>query len=184
MNPSRIVTQRLYLRQVFEGDAENLYHNYCSDSERSRFLTRPPHRKIEETSHFLTKWCQIAWEEKLPNFAWVIALKNTNEAIGIFLAMYEGEKVQIHYGISRNYEQQGFITEAGHEVVQWLKIQPEVKEIWTVCDLENYGSLRVLEKLGFKNQGVLKKWLNLPAFGNNARDCYKYKINCSCSQLP
>ncbi|MBA2710333.1 MAG: GNAT family N-acetyltransferase [Tatlockia sp.] len=176
MNPSRIVTKRLHLRRSLERDAEILYQNYCSDSERSRFLTRQSHYKLEETSDFLSKWCQIAWEDKLPNFAWVVALKSTNEAIGLFLVMSEEGNVQIHYGISRAYEKQGFITEAGREVVKWLKTQPEVNEIWTLCDLENHASIKILEKLGFKNQGLLKKELILPTFGTNARDCYKYKI--------
>lgn len=149
MDPSKIVTQRMYLRQAFKGDAKNLFNNYCSDSERSQFLTRQPHRKIEETSLFLTKWCQIAWEEKLSNFAWVIALRDSNEAIGLFLVMCEGVKVQIHFGISRDYEQQGLITEADREVVKWLKSQPEVKEIWTVCDLENYASMMGASQVGF-----------------------------------
>ncbi|MBA3537556.1 MAG: GNAT family N-acetyltransferase [Tatlockia sp.] len=48
------------------------------------------------------------------------------------------------------------MTEAGREVIKWLKTQPEVYEIWNLCDFENYTSIRVLEKLGFKNQGLLK----------------------------
>lgn len=43
------------------------------------------------------------------------------------------------------------ITEAGFAVVEWLQIQSDVKEISTVCDLDNNGSIRALEKLGFEN---------------------------------
>ncbi|WP_198009994.1 GNAT family N-acetyltransferase, partial [Legionella tunisiensis] len=127
-----------------KGDEESLFYNYCSDIESSRFLTRQPHTTIEQTLQFLGKWCDFAWKENLPEFAWVIALRNTNEAIGVFLVMLKEENTQIHYGISRKFERQGLITEAGHAVVEWLQTQSDVKEISTVCDIDNYGSIRVL----------------------------------------
>ncbi|MFW2535428.1 MULTISPECIES: GNAT family N-acetyltransferase [unclassified Legionella] len=174
MTPSPIVTKRLNLRPASDGDAESLFYNYCSDIESSRFLTRQPHSNIEQTLQFLTKWCDIAWKESLPEFAWVISLRKNREAIGVFLVTLKERNAQIHYGISRRFECQGLITEAGLAVVEWLQIQSDVKEISTVCDLDNHGSIRVLEKLGFENQGILKEGLHLPAFGHKARDCYRY----------
>ncbi|HHF7349623.1 TPA: GNAT family N-acetyltransferase [Legionella feeleii] len=174
ITPSPIVTKRLNLRPAYDGDAESLFFNYCSDIESSRFLTRKPHTNIEQTSQFLTKWCDIAWKESLPEFAWVISLKNSREAIGVFLVTLKERNAEIHYGISRKFECQGLITEAGLAVVEWLQIQSDVTEISTVCDIDNHGSIRVLEKLGFENLGLLKEWLHLPAFGQKARDCYRY----------
>ncbi len=48
------------------------------------------------------------------------------------------------------------------------------QRIWTVCDLENIGSFKVLEKSGFMKEGILKEWLVLPALGQSPRDCYIY----------
>jgi ribosomal-protein-alanine N-acetyltransferase len=50
----------------------------------------------------------------------------------------------------------------------------KLERIWTVCDLENIGSFKALEKSGFMREGILKKWLVLPALGQSARDCYIY----------
>ncbi|MBA2656767.1 MAG: GNAT family N-acetyltransferase [Tatlockia sp.] len=176
MIPSLLVTSRLYLRSFCENDVETLYHNYCSDIERSRFLTREPHTDSNQTLDFLLKWCHSAWEKKSSEFAWIIALKSTNEAIGISLVILEEHKAQIHYGINRDYERQGFITEAGFAITEWLKSKTKIREIWTLCDVENYGSINVLHKLGFSNLGVLKSELNLPAFGNEPRDCFLFKL--------
>lgn len=175
MKPLTLSTKRLTLRSSIDKDSESLFKNYCSDIYSSRFLTRKPHVNIEQTTNFLKDWCINSWVEESNRFAWVIALEDTDEAIGVFLVEIEGHKAQIHYGISRAFEGKGFITEAGNAAVDWLLRQSNLQCIWAVCDLSNQGSIKVLEKLGFNREGVLRKWLILPYFGScSARDCYMY----------
>lgn len=174
IQPLFLSTDRLVLRCAENHDAHMLFKNYTSDPESARFLTRLPHANILETAKFLSEWCEIPWQNERNKFAWVVALKNTNEAIGVFFVEVDGHKAQIHYGISRAYWCQGFTTEAGRAVVTWLMMQPQLQRVWTVCEVGNYGSIKVLEKLGFQNEGVLQKWLVFPAFGDLARDCWVY----------
>lgn len=174
MKPTTLSTNRLLLRRSQIGDEESLFRNYCSNVLSSRFLTRKPHNHIDQTSKFLNTWCNLAWDNNSSQFSWVIALETTNEAIGLFLVITEEHKAQVHYGISRSFEGQGLITEAGHSVVNWLMTQPKLQRIWTVCDVEHSQSIKVLEKLEFKNEGILRNWLVLPAFGAHARDCYTF----------
>ncbi len=172
MKPITLSTKRLILRRAIDIDSENLFRNYTMDPECSLFLTRRPHAHVNETATFLNKWCDISWEKECNEFAWVISLAENNEAIGVFLVSIDGHKAQIHFGVGRNFWRQGYTTESGYTVVQWLLTQLRLQRIWTVCDLHNYGSIKVLENLGFQNEGILRKWLVLPAFGDSARDCY------------
>ncbi len=175
MKPLTLSTKRLILRSSIYKDSEFLFKNYCPSIYSSKFLTHKPHANIEQTSKFLNDWCIKPWIEESPRFAWVIALADTNEAIGVFLVESEGHKAEIHYGISPSFEGQGLITEAGHAVVSWLLCQSNLQRVWAICDLSNQGSINVLEKLGFNREGVLRKWLTLPSFGcSSARDCYMY----------
>jgi len=91
----------------------------------------------------------------------------------VFIVDAEGHKAQVHFGLGQKFWRQGYMAEPGSVVVEWLMKQ-RLQRIWAVCDLHNHGSSKVLEKLGFKNEGVLQKWLVLPSFGNIARDCYIY----------
>lgn len=50
--------------------------------------------------------------------------------------------------------------------------------IRAVCDQLNNGSKKVLENIGFQNEGTLRKWIVLPAFGDQARDCHVYARIC------
>jgi len=162
------------LRAARKGDAETLFRNYTSDVRSAQFLTRKPHTVIDQTQSFLNTWCKTAWDTASQQFAWVIALQETDEAIGVFLVELEGHRAQIHYGIGYNFWNQGLTAEAGDAVVQWLMMQPQVQRISAVCDLLNEKSMKVLEKLRFQKEGVFRKWLSLPAFGSAARDCYIY----------
>lgn len=175
MEPSKLVTSRLFLRDFCEGDELPLFYNYCSDEERSKFLARKAHKNITQTLNFLNLWCKSAWENNLPDFAWVIALQETNEPIGVFIVKSQQNRAEIHYGINRNFEGQGYITEAGLAVINWLKSTNGINEIWTECDIEHHASIKVLEKLGFENVGLINNGLHLPAFGDCRRDSYRFQ---------
>jgi len=155
MKPSLITTTHLFLRNTCENDTEQLFRNYCSSVDSSWFLTREPHKDPTQTALFLDKWCSQAWNNSSLQFAWVIALQKTNEAIGTFIVIRDEHKAQIHYGISSRFQGQGLMTEAGNAVIEWLSAQKEIQRIWTLCDVKNLASIRVLEKLGFKKEGIL-----------------------------
>ena len=142
----------------------------------ARFFNQTSHSNTDQTARFLTDWCDIPWEKECNKFSWVVSLKETNEAIAVFLVSLDGQqhKAEIHYGIGRNFLKQGFTTEFSHMAVSWLMTQPQLQRIWAVCDLLNYGSIKVLENIGFHNECILRNWLRLPAFGDSARDCYIY----------
>lgn len=174
MKPKVLSTKRLILRSAIDVDSENLFRNYTSDPECSRFLTRLPHSHVDKTAVFLKKWCDTSWQNDSNHFAWVVSLAENNEAMGVFIVMIDEHKAQVHFGIGRKFWRQGYMTELGAVAIEWLMKQPELQRIWAVCDLFNNGSIKVLENLGFEREGILQKWLVLPAFGEIARDCYVY----------
>ena len=126
MKPIILSTERLILRRAIDIDPENLFRNYTGDIDCSRFLTRKPHKDVDQTAAFLNKWCDIAWEQESDQFSWVVSLPENNEAIGVFIVSKEGHKSEIHSGIGRIFWGKGFATEIGHKVVEWLMAQPEL----------------------------------------------------------
>lgn len=47
-----LTTKRLVLRKFKIEDAENMYHNWASDPEVTRYLTWPAHSSVEVTKMF------------------------------------------------------------------------------------------------------------------------------------
>ncbi|WP_051980395.1 GNAT family N-acetyltransferase [Burkholderia sp. 9120] len=167
-----LLTKRLCLRRARQGDASVLFENYTGAQNCSRFLQRHAHKDVAHTEAMLEKWCITAWDESDAPFAWVISTRDDDEPMGLFVVIPERHKTEIHFGVGERFWGCGLAVEAGRAAVSALWRSPNIQRIWTVCDVENTGSRRVLEKLGFECEGTLRKWLVLPAFGNLARDCY------------
>lgn len=51
-----LTTKRLVLRKFKIEDAENMYHNWASDPEVTRYLTWPAHSSVEVTKMILNEW--------------------------------------------------------------------------------------------------------------------------------
>ena len=73
-------TDRLFLRQLLPEDAEQMYTNWASDPEVTRFLRWEPHKNAEETRELLTAWALL-----YPNgdyYEWGIVEKATGQVFG------------------------------------------------------------------------------------------------------
>ena len=174
---SILETPRLTLGPARPGDADQLFINYCGDPACGTFLQRKPHARAAQTAAMLEKWSNAANAQQAATgapFAGVIRERVADEAVGVFVVIPDAHKVEIHYGIAKRLWGRGLLTEAADAAVSFLRGMAGVERIWTVCDVDNDASRRVLEKLGFQREGLLRKWLKLPAYGNAARDCWVF----------
>jgi ribosomal-protein-alanine N-acetyltransferase len=54
--------------------------------------------------------------------------------------------------------------------------QESVFRIGAVCDVENIGSARVMEKAGLVREGLMRRWLVHPNIADEPRDCFSYAM--------
>ena len=78
------------------------------------------------------------------------------------------------YVLARPWWGRGLMAEALTEVADWALARPSVFRIGAVCDAENAGSARVMEKAGLAREGLLRRWLVHPNLGDEPRDCFSY----------
>jgi RimJ/RimL family protein N-acetyltransferase len=90
------------------------------------------------------------------------------------LRLASAHRVEFGYVLARPCWGQGLMTEALTEVVAWVLTQPPIFRISAVCDVENIGSARVMEKAGLTREGLLRRWLVHPNIGGDPRDCFSY----------
>ena len=81
-------------------------------------------------------------------------------------------KVLIAFHLSRSEWGRGYVTEATLTLIDWAIGQPQVVRIWTVVDVDNVASIRVLEKVGMIREGLLKRWSIHPNVSPEPRDFY------------
>ena len=87
---------------------------------------------------------------------WMIELKDgTHIGELCFKGLSDNGIAEIGYGISEEYQNNGFATEAVKAVLEWAFTQQEVTAIEAETDSNNTASKRVLEKCRFTLNGII-----------------------------
>jgi [ribosomal protein S5]-alanine N-acetyltransferase len=162
------------LRRPVLEDAASIFECYACDPEVTRYLTWRPHETIRRTQEFLRR-CHAFWERS-EAFPWAIVPKGEAHPIGMIDLRPQGERAEIGYVLGRSFWRRGYMTEAAHAVVQWALSQAEIYRVWAVCDVDNAASAKVLEKIGMRREGILRRWIIHPNIDVAPRDCYCYAI--------
>lgn len=168
----RFETERLIIQKPKIKDAEKIFQAYAQDFEVTKYLTWLTHKSIDTTKTFLDQ-CIIQWGMN-GRFPFTISLKNPETLIGMLEARVENFKADLGYVLSKEYWKRGLMAEALSPVVDELLRQESIARVWAFCDLENYGSRRVLEKIGMECEGKLRRWVVLPNISGFPRDCFVF----------
>jgi len=172
MLPDTFETARLLLRPVTILDVDAIFDSYAQDEEVVRYLIWRPHRSRSETRAYVER-C-IATPSEVER-TYIIVGRDDNVVRGAFaLRQRAAHRLDCGYVLGRQWWRQRLMTEVLTEVTVWALRQPSVFRIGAVCDVENTGSARVLEKSGFVREGLLRRWLLHPNISDEPRDCFSY----------
>lgn len=157
-----LTTARLVLRPFRESDAEEMYRNWASDPEVTKFLTWPPHKNVDETRALLKLWEE---ESKNPEtYHWAITLGG--EVVGdIALVLVKGERAVTGYCLAKKCWGKGLMTEAYREVLRYLFEEVSFHRIEATHSAENPASGKVMEKCGLLYEGTARKAFRLLSTG-------------------
>jgi len=151
----RLETHRLILRQFRVEDAEDMFRNWASDPEVTRFLTWPAHQSVDVTRWLLGDWVSHYGDGGY--FSWAIEWKETGGVIGSIAVVRLEEAIdeaEIGYCLGRAFWGRGIMPEALRAVMDYLFDTAGVNRITAGHDVNNPGSGRVMEKAGMKKEGV------------------------------
>jgi RimJ/RimL family protein N-acetyltransferase len=175
MRPPEIIeTQRLMLRQPVMTDVEAIFTGYAQDAEVAKYLIWRPHENVEETRDFVRR-CISAWEER-SSYPWIIKRKEDGRLIGMIEGRIEGFGMNIGYVLARADWGRGYVPEAARAVIDWGLSQNGIFRIWALCDVDNFASARVMEKIGMQREGILRRCVIHPNVSDDPRDVYCYSI--------
>ena len=152
----QLETHRLILRRFRAEDAEDMFRNWASDPEVTRYLTWPAHGSVEITRMVLADW--ISRYDDGSFFNWAIVLKETGEVIGNIAAVsvFEPlETAELGYCLGRAFWGHGIMPEALRAVNVWLLETAGLRRIIAHHDVNNPKSGRVMAKAGMTFEGIL-----------------------------
>ena len=146
----RIETDRLVLRPLDETDIDRLAQ-IANRIEIARNLATMPHPfGKEEASDFITRFKSLAI-----GAAFGLVEKASGDLIGTagWGPKTPDGPVDFGYWLGIDYWGKGYATEAAGAVLTHAFCIGRVDEIITDCRVDNPGSRRILEKLGFESLG-------------------------------
>jgi [ribosomal protein S5]-alanine N-acetyltransferase len=150
-------TPRLILRQVQMGDLQAM-HKMRTDSAIMAYMDTEIPKTINDT--------QKKIEQELDSFSkgnsvyWAITLKDTNEMVGgagYWRITKEHFRAEIGYQLMQQYWRKGYSLEALKSIIQFGFEKMGLHSIEGNVNPKNDPSIKLLEKLGFKQEAYFKE---------------------------
>lgn len=147
-------TKRLILREPRMEDAEPLMAVF-GDPEAMRFVNHGKTRSIEKVRESIQKRidCLVANGVTL----WTVLLAETGAVIGdcgVIPIDWTEPEFELAYRFRPSAWGKGYATEAGIAAMDHAWQASTLQTIYAVTELDNLASRRVLDKLGFVDNGV------------------------------
>jgi ribosomal-protein-alanine N-acetyltransferase len=154
-------TERLVLRQLTLEDTDFIFHHF-SDPEVTQYLMdEPPVANVEEAQAIIKYYLDP--EGKTHN-RWGIIRKADHRLIGT-CGFHKWDKAhfrtEIGYDLAPDCWGQGFMTEVLRAVINNGFERMKINRIDAMVYINNPRSIQLLQKLGFKQEGVLRDYFCL-----------------------
>lgn len=159
ISTAMLESKRLILRRFKISDAEDMFNSWAKSEKATKYLTWKPYTDANETKKTIERW--LAQPEEKGN-TWAIVYKDNgaNRLVGsistmnIFLNI---KQLEVGYVISPDYWGKGLMTEALSLVISHIFDTSDFNRIEAICDINNIGSRRVMEKAGMIKEGLLRQ---------------------------
>lgn len=152
-------TDRLLLRELQDSDSTDLYEIFSSEKV-TKYYGMFPVTSIEAVIHMINNFAEGFKEQR--SIRWGIVEKSSGKVIGtcgfhnINKRHYRAE---IGYELSDIYWNHGYMKEALQTIISFGFEEMNYKRIEGLIYPGNYSSRKSLEKLGFKEEGLLRDYM-------------------------
>ena len=157
----RIETERLIIRDYIEDDIE-AFHRLFTNDEVMLLMPEVKTSSLDESKKYLYEAIVESKYEDRRKFFFAITLKDTGEYIGeigysTVIDCDEGRVVNLGYFIFPEYWGKGLVPESVRAVMDYAFTHTDVIKVESGCLKANYGSVRVMEKVGMTRESELLK---------------------------
>jgi RimJ/RimL family protein N-acetyltransferase len=155
--PRVLNTRDLRLRPSNSTDAEGMLA-MLSDPESMKYWSDQPISDINEAIEVLNK--DLESDAQGNSMCWAVTLKGQDKMIGkciLFQFNEANHRAEIGYILNRKYWRQGYMHQALGAVIDFAFNTLDLHRIEADIDTQNTASLGLLEKLGFKREGLFRE---------------------------
>jgi [ribosomal protein S5]-alanine N-acetyltransferase len=153
-------TKRLRLREIVEEDLDTIYAIF-SNQLVTQFYGQDPIVTKDQANHFIQHFQSLYVEKR--GIRWGIERKGEKGLIGTVgyhLWNLKHNRAEIGYELHPDFWKKGYASEFIRKVINYGFNEMNLHRIGAIVFLENENSNRLLEKIGFKNEGILKGYIH------------------------
>jgi RimJ/RimL family protein N-acetyltransferase len=154
-------TERLILRQLTLEDTDFVFRHFSDPAVTQYLMDEPPVTEYAQAQEIVQSYLEP--EGKTHN-RWVIVRKSDRQPIGT-CGYHRWEKqyfrTEIGYDLGPSFWGQGYMTEAMNTVIRHGFEGMGLNRIDALVYVGNHRSARLLQKLGFKQEGILRDYFCL-----------------------
>ena len=154
----QLETDRLILREMTVDDVEFYFHHF-NDNKIVEGSCHPGPENLEDSEEELERYCIKPFKENR-GVRWGIVRKGSRELVGT-CGYYDWNKTarraEIGYDLDPAYWGEGIMTESLRAILEYGFEDMELNRIQAIIDSKNTRSIKLIRRLGFKKEGVLRQ---------------------------
>ena len=166
-------TERLILREITKEDTEGIFACFSND-EVTRYYGQETLQNLKQAEDFIEFFRKNYHDKR--GIRWAIERKEDKEIIGTigFNAwLPKHKRAEIGYELHPNHWRKGYTSEAVLAILTYGFDVMELTRVGAIVFKENEASQNLLTKIGFQEEGILKKYM----YQNGvAHDTYVYSL--------
>lgn len=154
----KLSSDRFDLVEINEAHLENVFELY-SDEKVTEFFDLLPLQHINEAEKEI-KFYQKRFQNN-SGIRWGISFKGSSEIIGTlgFNTIIKGHKARLGYDLQSKHWGKGYMYEALDTIITYGFEKFDIKRIEAGVMQGNVGSEKLLAKLNFQKEGILRNWM-------------------------
>ncbi len=165
--------ERVRLRWLRQQDADALFRIYC-DPEVTRYWSTPPMRFKAEARRLVR---EVHEEHSAGHLhEWGLAETDTDQVIGtctLFNLDRDNRRAEVGFALGRTWWGRGLMAEGLTMLLDFCFARLELRRLEADVDPRNHASIRLLEQLGFRREGLLRERWNV---GGELQDAAFYGL--------
>jgi ribosomal-protein-alanine N-acetyltransferase len=155
--PVTLTTSRLILRPLRQEDAQTLFAIW-SDADAMRYFSFPTMTSLDQAVDRVAR--QLKMSANGQDFICAVELRATGEVLGNCALFHPDEqcrRAEIGFSLQRKHWGRGYMYEAASAVIEHAFGELKLRRIEADIDPRNGASARLLERLGFVREGLLRE---------------------------
>lgn len=156
-------TARLSIRPIVDSDGPAIFQLYCNGTV-CQYLDIDPYSIEQEAQAHVQSWITASTQRK--QFRYAICLgSNLIGSCGIYSIYWHQQRASLGYELHPAFWNHGYMYEALAAFIPWCKEYHQLQRLQATVLPDNQASIRLLNKLGFDFEGVLRRYEKWAAKG-------------------